>query len=48
MSLRNEKNVRKHERWQGHKSFLGKGNFNKYVEKDVNVDRLKDILKKNE
>ena len=39
-------NIRKHEKWQEHKSFLEKAIINKYVEKDINVDRLKDILNK--
>ena len=39
-------NIRKHEESQAHKIFLEKAIFNKYVEKDINVDRLIVILNK--
>ena len=39
-------NIGKHEISQARKKFLEKANINKYVEKNINVDRLKDILKK--
>ena len=38
--------IRKHEKSQAHKRFLEKAFINKYVEKDINVDRLKDKLNK--
>ena len=38
-------NIRKHEKSSTHKKFLEKAIITKYVEKDINVDRLKEILK---
>ena len=38
--------IRKHEKLKAHKKVLEKTIIIKYVEKDTNVDRLKDILNK--
>ena len=38
-------NIRKHEKSQEHKIFLGKAIFNRYVETNINLDRLKDLFK---
>ena len=41
-----KENNRKHKKSQAHKKDLEKAIINKYIEKDINVDILKDIVNK--
>ena len=37
-------NFHKHEKSQQHKNFLKQANIDKYIQRDINADTLKDIL----
>ena len=39
-------NIRKHAKSRAHKKFLENAFINKYVEKDINADKIKDIINK--